>query len=96
LRDILIVEGAMKPIQFETVVGTEQVIRPPAGIAIPEGVVDVTIQPRSLPTASDSNSAGSTRNWLLACARESEQASVELPSDMAEHHDHYAHGTPLP
>jgi hypothetical protein len=38
----------------------------------------------------------STRAWLLATAREAE-ADPEarlLPADLAEQHDHYAHGKP--
>ncbi len=37
---------------------------------------------------------GPTRDWLLAMAREAEDLAPDLPSDLAEHHDHYAHGTP--
>ncbi len=86
----------MKPIQFETVVGTDRVIRPPAGVALPEGVIEVTIRPLRPLAATQSDSAASTRAWLLACAAEAEQSSLDLPCDLAEHHDHYAHGTPLP
>jgi hypothetical protein len=35
-----------------------------------------------------------TRAWLLALAEEAERLAPELPPDMAEHHDHYAHGKP--
>ena len=38
----------------------------------------------------------STREWLLALAREaeSEPEARTLPADLAEQHDHYAHGKP--
>ena len=85
----------MKSIQFETVVGTDHVIRPPAGVALPEGVIEVTIRPlRSAPT-TDSAPPAPAYAWLLELAAEAERLAPKLPSDMAEHHDHYAHGTPL-
>ena len=34
-----------------------------------------------------------TRDWLLALAAEAEHAAPNLPCDLAEHHDHYAHGS---
>jgi hypothetical protein len=38
----------------------------------------------------------STRAWLLATAREAEADpdAHSLPADLAEQHDHYAHGKP--
>jgi len=35
-----------------------------------------------------------TNDWLLALAREAEEAAPNLPVDLAEQHDHYAHGKP--
>jgi hypothetical protein len=35
----------MQAIQFKAVVNQEQVIRPPDGIALPEGRVEVTVRP---------------------------------------------------
>jgi hypothetical protein len=35
----------MQAVQFEAVVNQEQVIRPPEGIALPEGRVEVTVRP---------------------------------------------------
>ena len=36
----------------------------------------------------------STRAWMLAFAAEAETtlAALDLPADLAQHHDHYAHG----
>jgi hypothetical protein len=42
------------------------------------------------------DSLASTRDWLLAMAREAETLAPALPEDLAEHHDHYAHGAPRP
>jgi hypothetical protein len=37
-----------------------------------------------------------TRAWLLAMARDAEEdpESLTLPADLAQNHDHYAHGKP--
>jgi hypothetical protein len=35
-----------------------------------------------------------TRAFLLAASREAEANAPPLPLDMAENHDHYAHGKP--
>jgi hypothetical protein len=85
----------MDAIQFNAVVTSEQVIRPPAGICLPEGEIEVTVRP-SAATPSTPASTASPRDWLLAFAAEAEEASPHLPSDLAENHDHYAHGKPRP
>ena len=86
----------MATIQFNTIVNKEQVIRPPADVVLPQGAIEVTV--RSLPQSekSDVDSLAETRHWLLTLAAEAEKMDPDLPSDMAEHHDHYAHGKPLP
>jgi hypothetical protein len=85
----------METIRFHAVVDQEQVIRPPAGIALPEGAIEVTVRHLEPPTTPEADPLASTRHWLLALAAEAEQAAPDLPSDMAEYHDHYAHGKPL-
>ena len=86
----------MKAIRFHTVVDQEQVIRPPVGIALPQGAIEVTVWPIEPPTTPEADPLAPTRYWLLALAEEAEQAAPDLPGDMAEYHDHYAHGKPLP
>jgi hypothetical protein len=86
----------MEAIRFHTVVDQEQVIRPPAGIALPQGVIEVTVRHIEPPIIPEADPLAPTRQWLLALAAEAEQAAPDLPSDMAECHDHYAHGKPLP
>jgi hypothetical protein len=83
----------MNTIQFHAVVGPDQVIRPPTGVALPEGEIEVLVRVRT-PQAPDSLAA--TRSWLLALAEDAERAQPNLPSDMAANHDHYAHGKPRP
>jgi hypothetical protein len=52
---------------------------------------------RPLPVVSepvDDDPCESTRAWLLAAASEAEANAPPMPSDLAEKHDHYAHGRP--
>ena len=85
----------MRPIQFQAVVGSEQVIRPPEGVTLPEGAIEVTVRAVGEPAAPDPSRLAATRGWLLDLAAEAERSAEVLPADLAEHHDHYAHGTPL-
>lgn len=86
----------MEIIRFTTVVGQDQVIRPPSGITLPQGEIEVTVHPyRSMPPSAGDPLAA-TRAWLLDFAAEAQRAAPELPADLAVHHDHYAHGKPLP
>jgi hypothetical protein len=84
----------MNAIHFNAVVGVDQVIRPPAGVALPEGEIEVMVRPRAPEPATDS--LASTRSWLLALAEDAEKSPSDLPADMAINHDHYAHGKPRP
>ena len=79
-------------ITFETEMGNDQVIRPPAGVVLPAGKLLVTVQ--AVETAHESDPLAKTRDWLLKLAREAEELAPNLPSDMAENHDYYAHGKP--
>ena len=86
----------MQTIQFHTVVDQEQVIRPPQGVRLPSGEIEVTVRPITATPPSQVEALAATRAWLLALASEAEEQAPDLPDDMAEHHDHYAHGKPLP
>ncbi len=79
-------------ITFETEMGSDQVIRPPAGVVLPAGKLRVTVQ--QVEVVSESDPMAKTRDWLLKLAREAERLNPNLPSDMAENHDFYAHGKP--
>jgi hypothetical protein len=82
-------------IQFNTIVDREQIIRPPDGVTLPEGEIEVTVRQRQ--SASPAlDSLAPTRDWLLALAADAEQTRPDLPVDLAENHDHYAHGKPRP
>ncbi len=83
----------MDAIQFTTVVGPDGLIHPPEGVLLPEGEVEVSVRSRNGQNES-ADPLARTRAWLLAVAAESEAANAGLPSDLAEQHDHYAHGAP--
>jgi hypothetical protein len=70
----------MKAIRFHAVVNQEQVIRPFAGIALPEGAIEVTVRHIEPPTTPEADPLASTRHWLLALAAEAEQAAPDLPN----------------
>jgi hypothetical protein len=86
----------MGEVRFLGTVGHDQVIRLPAGISLPEGEVEVTVRVAEDHPASGSDAMATTRAWLLAMADEAEALAPDLPADLAEHHDHYAHGKPRP
>jgi hypothetical protein len=85
----------MNAIQFTAVVGADGAIHPPAGVTLPAGEVKVSVQPG---TGSEqaTEQLPLTYAWLLELAKEAkaDPALQDLPSDMAENHDHYAHGAP--
>jgi hypothetical protein len=91
----------MDEIRFQTELGDDQTIRIPDLSTIPPGAVDVTIRksPGSAgsaplePLVSPENYS-SVGEWLYAVGRQAETWDVDLPSDMAENHDYYAHGKP--
>ena len=80
----------MDAIQFMTVIGDDGLIRPPPGIELPTGDVEVSLRP--VHTAEPST--GSSLQWLIDLAEEAERDGPDLPEDMAENHDYYAHGKP--
>lgn len=65
--------------------------------SLPEGT-KVRVQPVvpiETPTSgSDHDAIVGTRAMLLAWARKAEETGPPLQSDLAENHDHYAHGKP--
>jgi len=92
----------MQEVRFFATIGEDQMIRPPSGVSIPGGEVEVVIRPivTAQPVVGtevdEEDSIASLRNMLLAIAAGAERIAPPLPSDMARNHDHYAHGKPLP
>jgi len=85
----------MTEVRFSAIVGEDGVIRPPAGVSIPGGEVEVTVRSMTAEPRREDDDMAETREWLLGLAREAEAIEGTFPSDMAENHDHYAHGKPL-
>jgi hypothetical protein len=88
----------MDEIRFHAIVGEGRVIHLPEGLNLPPGEIEVIVRP-GRPLASDEAPAdplAPTRDWMLAFAAEAEGtlAALDLPVDLAENHDHYAHGRP--
>ncbi len=86
----------MSEVRFLAVVGEDQAIRPPIGILIPQGEVEVTVRVMTAGPSADEEDLAEMREWLVGLAREAEAIDEVLPSDMAKNQDHYAHGKPLP
>ena len=84
----------MESVEFNATVGSDQIIRPPTGVQIPEGQVHVVVSAGKADVPRMDDRLKRSREWLLGLARESENDPTDLPSDMAEHHDFYAHGKP--
>jgi hypothetical protein len=67
------------------------------GAPLPDGTkvrVELIERPETLTAGLDADSISGTRAMLLAWARKAEETAPPLPSDLAENHDHYAHGKP--
>ena len=54
----------------------------------------VRIEPVVRPEGPASDPVAGTRAMLLSWARKAEEIAPPLPPDLAENHDHYAHGKP--
>ena len=81
----------MEAIHFQAEVGNDNTIRVPDGIRVPIGPVSVTIVPSETP---NHDKIPGTWQWLRELAQEVERIDPNLPSDMAQNHDYYAHGSP--
>ncbi len=86
----------MGEVKFLAVIGEDRVIRLPADAPLPGGRVEVTVREAVATTEDEEAEMDSLRDLLLSLAAESERLAPLLPPDMAENHDHYAHGKPLP
>lgn len=82
----------MESITFRTKIHQRGTITVPPEVALPEGEVEVTVRS----TGPDGDPLAATRAWLLQMAKEAERLAPPLPEDLAERHDHYAHGKAQP
>ena len=82
--------------RFHTTIGEDGVIRPPEGLVLLTGAVEVIVlQPECPSTDEDSERVKQPWPLLERLARAAQELGVEdMPADLAENHDHYAHGAP--
>jgi hypothetical protein len=65
---------------------------------LPDGTkvrVEAVERRQTLAAGPDADPVAGTRAMLLAWAQKAEEIAAPLPRDLAENHDHYAHGKPL-
>jgi hypothetical protein len=81
----------MSTISFTARLGEDGVIRVPAALKAVPGPVKVTVTPMT-----DEEVAAATKQMIreMAAFAETHAADADLPSDLAENHDHYLHGLP--
>ncbi len=88
----------MSEIRFTTVIGEDQVIRPPQDIKLPSGKAEViVVQSDIKPIAQTENPPRSSWPLVDHLARLANDLGIdpkEFPIDLAQNHDYYAHGAP--
>lgn len=84
----------METVRFNTIVGADQVIHLPDGLAVPPGPCEVTVTPAGPAACPSETLPLGGWDWLLALAAEAERTATSLSPDLAENHDFYAHGKP--
>jgi hypothetical protein len=78
----------MDPVRFTAVLGPDRTIRLPEGVVVEPGPIEVTLK---TPAAEN----GRTENIAQRLANAARELGItDLPADLAENHDHYAHGAP--
>jgi hypothetical protein len=81
----------MKTVRFNTTIGDDHIIRPPVGVDIAPGEAEVIVVQRDSEATARASKGTQLRERLANLARE--LGIGELPTDLAENHDHYARGT---
>ncbi len=80
-------------IEFETQLGKDELIRVPEGLEVPPGLYRVTISSLAPKTPMEPTNKRPFE-YMIEIAEEARRLNPDLPCDMAENHDHYAHGAP--
>ena len=88
----------MNEVRFTTVIGEDQIIRPPHGVKLVPGKAEVTVL-QAEDKAEEKIAAPDASPWSLVekLARLAKELGIDtssLPPDLAENHDHYLHGLP--
>jgi hypothetical protein len=83
----------MDTIEFIAEIGSDNVIRPPAGTTLPAGTVRVSVkmQPAQADAVPD---VPLEEDWLYRLVEDARRDPPDLPTDLAAQHDHYLYGVP--
>lgn len=83
-------------ITFQTVIGNDEVIHLPANVTVPHGPVEVTVVAQPIPMEADPEKIAKSNKDLIErlLALSAQVDWSQMPTDLAENHDHYAHGAP--
>ena len=85
----------MSTIRFNTVIGEDQAIRPPAGVRLTPGKAEIVVVQTPDPAAGSDEDNPRVPGVAADLARFAREQDVgDLPGDLALHHDHYLHGAP--
>jgi hypothetical protein len=86
----------MKAVRFHAQIEDDQTIRPPEGVRLPVGLAEVIVLHPETPDEEPDASAAPQDSLTSRLARLAHEHGIRgLPADLAENHDHYAHGYPL-
>jgi hypothetical protein len=86
----------MDAIRFHTTIGSDGVIRPPSDVQLAPGEVDVVVVPSEVTRQTGGSVQPATAKDLFADLLKMAEGVdwSGVPTDLAENHDHYAHGAP--
>lgn len=65
---------------------------PPSEVTLPPPIT--TPPPYAMPPQPEEDLFATTREWMQKFIDEVERINPDLPSDLAENHDHYLYGSP--
>jgi hypothetical protein len=85
----------MNAIRFHTVIGEDQVIRLPKDMKLAPGEIEVIVLQPEPATRVPPPTTPSSWPLVERLGRAAEELGItDLPSDLAENHDHYLYGVP--
>jgi hypothetical protein len=90
--------GIMHEVHFHTTIGEDLIIHVPPGAALVPGDAEVIVRQKTTLSVASDQAPGKPREHLsVRLARLAEELGIDpsaFPPDLAENHDHYAHGAP--
>jgi len=85
----------MSILRFSTVIGGDQIIRPPEGVRLTPGKAEIVVVQTPDPAAGSDEDNPRVPGVAADLARFAREQDVgDLPADLALNHDHYLHGAP--